>query len=63
MARTLDTIDVELARAVTRRQVARDRICALSAAIVADTRFIDLLLAERSQTVAHHQGAAHGRTA
>lgn len=47
MARTLDQIDNELRTAVARRTGARERISALSAAIVADTKHIDRLLAER----------------
>ena len=60
MARTLDEIDVELKRAVARRWVSRDRISALSRDVIADTRFIDLLLAERSDLL-HRQGAPSGR--
>lgn len=47
MARTQDEIDLDLTRAVARRSGARERISALSAAIIADTQQIDRLLAER----------------
>lgn len=47
MARTQDEIDLDLKRAVARRAGARERISALSAAIIADTNQIDRLLAER----------------
>jgi len=60
MARTADEIDVELKRAVARRWVAKERISALSRDVIADTRFIDLLLAERSKVVAQ-SGASSGR--
>jgi len=60
MARTPDEIDVELKRAVARRWVAKNKISALSRDVIADTRFIDLLLAERSEAV-HHQGAPSAR--
>jgi hypothetical protein len=60
MARTADEIDVELKRAVARRWVAKDKISALSRDVIADTRFIDLLLAERSKVVLH-QGAPSAR--
>jgi len=49
MPRTPDEIDVELRRAVARRWVAKEKISALSRDVIADTRFIDLLLAERSE--------------
>lgn len=51
MPRTIETIDAELAKAVGRRINGRARIEALSACIVQDTRLIDLLLIERSETV------------
>lgn len=49
MPRTAATIDGELKKAVGRRYACRERISALSAAIVQDTRLIDLLLAERHE--------------
>lgn len=49
MARSADRIDSELKKAVTRRYQCRERISALSAAVIADTRLIDLLLAERAE--------------
>lgn len=49
MPRTTDVIDAELAKAVARRNNGRERIAALSAAIVQDTRLIDLLLVERTE--------------
>lgn len=52
MPRSFKEIDSELARAVTRRVEGRKRISILSECIVADTRLIDLLLAERSDAEA-----------
>jgi hypothetical protein len=49
LARTEIEIDLDLKRACARRAAARERIAALSAAIVADTRQIDRLLAERME--------------
>lgn len=60
MPRLLDEIDVELKRAVARRYVAREQISALSGRVIADTKFIDLLLAERSAAVTP-EGVASGR--
>lgn len=48
MARTVDDIDTELKKAVTRRVNGRSRISVLSQCIVADTALIDQLLAERA---------------
>lgn len=47
MPRSLDEIDVDLKRAVARRYVSREQISALSGRVIADTRYIDGLLAER----------------
>jgi len=52
MARTTDQIDHELHQAVARRAAGRERISALSAAIVSDTKLIDRLLAERAEVSA-----------
>lgn len=52
MARTVPEIDHELRQAVARRVGARDRISALSAAIVNDTKHIDRLLLERAEVTA-----------
>lgn len=46
--RTVEEIDADLHRAVDRRRVGKARIEALSDCIIADTRWIDRLLAERS---------------
>jgi hypothetical protein len=48
MARSLAHIDSELAKAVERRIVGRERIAVISSCITEDTRLIDRLLAERS---------------
>lgn len=60
MPRTLDEIDVDLKRAVARRWATKQKISALSGDVIAATRFIDVLLAERSDTVSH-QGVPSGR--
>lgn len=54
MAHTRSTaeIDNDLRAVTARRVAARERISALSAAIVADTKLIDRLLAERADVLA-----------
>lgn len=47
--RSLGDIDHDLAEAVRRRWINKTRIESLSAEIVGDTRWIDRLLAERSE--------------
>lgn len=51
MPRSAEDIDSELRQAVARRWRARDDIRRLSKHVIADTKLIDLLLAQRSELV------------
>lgn len=53
MPRKASDIDMELTKAVERRNLCRERISVLSNAIVQDTRLIDLLLTERVDLMSH----------
>lgn len=63
MVRSLSDVDRDLAKAVARRVEGRCRISTLSQCIVADTRLVDELLAERAvlMLARYQQEAPSGR--